>query len=222
MFKALAFSPLIGFALSFLLLLAMKFVVRSKALYTAPEGKKPPPAAIRALLVLTCTGVSFFHGSNDGQKGMGLIMLILIGVAPTAYALNRAMPESATPAFAVAVSASGRSRLRRSRDGNPADQHGARGADRRAQAAQGRQRIDLLGDGWRHQRYCRRRQALRYIEPCAGGGGAEHSQRDVHGFRSHSRAAESRRRVHPWRKRPPFTSYKKRHSTARPGSFRPG
>ena len=102
-FKALGFSPLIGFVLSFLLLLAMKFVVRSKTLYTAPEGKKPPPSAIRALLVLTCTGVSFFHGSNDGQKGMGLIMLILIGVAPTAYALNRAMPESATPAF-IAVS----------------------------------------------------------------------------------------------------------------------
>ena len=77
----------------------MKVVVRSKALYSAPEGKKPPPAAIRALLVLTCTGVSFFHGSNDGQKGMGLIMLILIGAAPTAYALNRAMPESSTPAF---------------------------------------------------------------------------------------------------------------------------
>ena len=49
--------------------------------------------------MLTCTGVSFFHGSNDGQKGMGLIMLILIGAAPTAYALNRAIPESATPAF---------------------------------------------------------------------------------------------------------------------------
>jgi PiT family inorganic phosphate transporter len=85
--------------LAALLLLAMKLVVRSKSLYTAPEGKKPPPGPIRALLVLTCTGVSFFHGSNDGQKGMGLIMLILIGVAPTAYALNRAMPESTTPAF---------------------------------------------------------------------------------------------------------------------------
>jgi PiT family inorganic phosphate transporter len=97
--KALLFSPLIGFVLAALLLLAMKLVIRSKALYTAPEGKKPPPAAIRALLVLTCTGVSFFHGSNDGQKGMGLIMLILIGVAPTAYALNRAMPESTTSAF---------------------------------------------------------------------------------------------------------------------------
>ena len=68
--------------------------MRSRALYTAPKGKTPPPAAIRALLILTCTGVSFFHGSNDGQKGMGLIMLILIGAAPTAYALNRTMPDS--------------------------------------------------------------------------------------------------------------------------------
>jgi PiT family inorganic phosphate transporter len=97
--KALLFSPLIGFVLAFLLLLLMKVTVRNKSLYTAPEGKKPPPGPIRALLVLTCTGVSFFHGSNDGQKGMGLIMLILIGAAPTAYALNRAMPESTTPSF---------------------------------------------------------------------------------------------------------------------------
>jgi len=97
--KALLFSPLIGFVLAFLLLLLMKVTIRNKSLYTAPEGKKPPPGPIRALLVLTCTGVSFFHGSNDGQKGMGLIMLILIGAAPTAYALNRAMPDSATPAF---------------------------------------------------------------------------------------------------------------------------
>nr|WP_294514474.1 inorganic phosphate transporter [uncultured Rhodopila sp.] len=102
-FKALLFSPVIGFVLSAVLLLAMKFVVRSKSLYTAPEGKKPPPAPIRALLVLTCTGVSFFHGSNDGQKGMGLIMLILIGAMPTAYALNRAIPENTTPMFLRAV-----------------------------------------------------------------------------------------------------------------------
>ena len=102
--RALLFSPLVGFVLSWLLLL-MKVVVRSKSLYVAPEGKKPPPAAIRALLVLTCTGVSFFHGSNDGQKGMGLIMLILIGVAPTAYALNRAMPADSTPAFLKTVQA---------------------------------------------------------------------------------------------------------------------
>ena len=102
-FKALLFSPVIGFVLSALLLLAMKLVVRSKALYEAPKGNAPPPGPIRALLILTCTGVSFFHGSNDGQKGMGLIMLILIGAAPTAYALNRAIPESTTPMFLQAT-----------------------------------------------------------------------------------------------------------------------
>jgi inorganic phosphate transporter, PiT family len=101
--KALLFSPVIGFVLAALLLLLMKVVVRSPSLYTAPEGKRPPPIPIRALLVLTCTGVSFFHGSNDGQKGMGLIMLILIGAAPTAYALNRAIPENTTPMFLEAT-----------------------------------------------------------------------------------------------------------------------
>src|SRR5262249_19522705 len=55
--------------------------------------------------ILTCTLVSFFHGSNDGQKGMGLIMLILIGTVPTAYALNRALPESQVQAFAQASQA---------------------------------------------------------------------------------------------------------------------
>ena len=54
---------------------------------------------IRGILILTCTLVSFFHGSNDGQKGMGLIMLILIGVVPTTYALNRAMPDSQIEKF---------------------------------------------------------------------------------------------------------------------------
>ena len=98
-FKALALSPVLGFVLSAALLLAMKLLVRSKSLYEAPKGAKPPPAAIRGLLILTCTGVSFFHGSNDGQKGMGLIMLILIGAAPTAYALNRAIPAADMPAF---------------------------------------------------------------------------------------------------------------------------
>ncbi|TPJ62775.1 inorganic phosphate transporter, partial [Mesorhizobium sp. B2-7-1] len=72
-----------------ILLYAMKLLVRNKALYEAPKGNTPPPWWIRALLIFTCTGVSFAHGSNDGQKGMGLIMLILIGVVPTAYALNR-------------------------------------------------------------------------------------------------------------------------------------
>jgi PiT family inorganic phosphate transporter len=57
-------------------------------LFKSPEGDKPPPGWIRGLLVLTCTGVSFAHGSNDGQKGMGLIVLILVGIVPTAFALD--------------------------------------------------------------------------------------------------------------------------------------
>src|SRR5262245_2680019 len=92
--KSLLLSPLIGFVAAALLLLVMKLVVRNKELYREPRGNQPPPVWIRGLLILTCTGVSFAHGSNDGQKGMGLIMLILIGTVPTAYALNRAMPES--------------------------------------------------------------------------------------------------------------------------------
>ena len=98
-FKALLVSPVVGFLGAAGLLLAMRALIRSKQLYTAPEGDAPPPVWIRGLLVLTCTGVSFFHGSNDGQKGMGLIMLILIGAAPTAYALNRAVPDSTAPTF---------------------------------------------------------------------------------------------------------------------------
>ena len=101
--EALLFSPLFGFALSALLLLAMKAVIRVPELYTAPKTNKPPSIWIRGLLILTCTLVSFFHGSNDGQKGMGLIMLILIGVAPTAYALNRAPAEGHAAAFVSAA-----------------------------------------------------------------------------------------------------------------------
>jgi len=89
--KSLLLSPLVGFAGAFLLLSLMKVIVKNRKLYEAPEGTQPPPFWIRALLLLTCTGVSFAHGSNDGQKGMGLIMLILIGTVPTAYALNHAV-----------------------------------------------------------------------------------------------------------------------------------
>ncbi|ATY31355.1 inorganic phosphate transporter [Sphingomonas psychrotolerans] len=92
-------APLIGFFAALLLLLVMRAVIRRPELYRAPEGDKAPPRGVRALLIFTCTAVSFSHGSNDGQKGMGLIMLILIGCAPTAYALNRTLPASATPAF---------------------------------------------------------------------------------------------------------------------------
>ncbi len=97
--KALLFSPLVGFTLAMLLLLAMKVLVRNKALYEEPKPGVAPPMWIRGLLIFTCTGVSFAHGSNDGQKGMGLIMLILIGTVPTAYALNRAVPQAYVSEF---------------------------------------------------------------------------------------------------------------------------
>ncbi|EFW81250.1 inorganic phosphate transporter [Pseudomonas savastanoi] len=100
---SLLLSPLVGFGCAALLLLAMRMFIKNRALYKAPEGNAPPPLWIRAMLIVTCTGVSFAHGSNDGQKGMGLIMLILVGTLPMAYALNRTMPaDQATQFGAVA------------------------------------------------------------------------------------------------------------------------
>ena len=88
--KALFFSPLIGFAFAAIVFLLVKKVFKKQVeLFQPPEGNKPPPPMIRAILIFTCTGVSFAHGSNDGQKGMGLIMLILIGIVPLAYSLNK-------------------------------------------------------------------------------------------------------------------------------------
>jgi len=107
--KSLLLSPLVGFTAAALLLLAVKAVVKSPKLYQEPKGTQPPPFWIRGLLILTCTGVSFAHGSNDGQKGMGLIMLILIGTVPTAYALNRAMPEDQVVQFHAVAQATNQS-----------------------------------------------------------------------------------------------------------------
>jgi PiT family inorganic phosphate transporter len=97
--QALLFSPVVGFFAAALVFLTLRLVVRNPALFSEPKGNQPPPWWIRGILVLTCTSVSFAHGSNDGQKGMGLIMLILIGTVPTAYALNRAMPASQMAEF---------------------------------------------------------------------------------------------------------------------------
>jgi PiT family inorganic phosphate transporter len=102
---SLLLSPVVGFVCAGLLLLILKFLVRKPELYQEPKGQTPPPIWVRGLLILTCTGVSFAHGSNDGQKGMGLIMLILIGTVPTSYALNRALPASHVAAFSKASEA---------------------------------------------------------------------------------------------------------------------
>jgi PiT family inorganic phosphate transporter len=101
-FAYLLISPLIGFTFAALLLLLMKATIKRPDLYQAPEGEKPPPLWIRGLLVLTCTGVSWAHGSNDGQKGMGLIMLIMIGVLPATYALNMNIDSAALNKLAAA------------------------------------------------------------------------------------------------------------------------
>jgi PiT family inorganic phosphate transporter len=84
----LMISPLVGFCAAGLLLLLCKALIKTPSLYKAPEGRTPPPLWIRGILMITCTGVSFAHGSNDGQKGMGLIVLILIGILPGTYALK--------------------------------------------------------------------------------------------------------------------------------------
>ena len=99
----LLMSPLLGFVVAGLLLLAAKALLRDPALYRAPEGKAPPPLYIRALLIFTCTGVSFAHGSNDGQKGMGLIVLILIGILPGSYALKMSTNGASVRGVSVAA-----------------------------------------------------------------------------------------------------------------------
>ena len=96
---ALLLSPLFGFVLRRDAAAGAEIHRAQSGALRRAEGNKPPPLWIRGILILTCTGVSFAHGSNDGQKGMGLIMLILIGTVPTAYALNRALPEAQVAQF---------------------------------------------------------------------------------------------------------------------------
>src|SRR5687768_10226582 len=85
---SLLVSPLFGFSLAIIIMFLLRRFVKSKKLFTEPPKKKAPPTWIRSILILTCTLVSFFHGSNDGQKGVGLVMLILIGLVPTRFALD--------------------------------------------------------------------------------------------------------------------------------------
>ncbi len=89
---SLIISPIIGFGAAALLMYFLKHIIKSKSLFHIPQGDNDrPPIHIRLLLITTCTLVSFFHGSNDGQKGVGLLMLILIAFFPAKYALNPAI-----------------------------------------------------------------------------------------------------------------------------------
>lgn len=100
---ALLFSPLLGFLLALVLLLVLKLLVRSPRLYAPPIGGDRPPGWVRGVLVGTCGAVSYAHGSNDGQKGMGLLLLVLIGFFPLHYALTVNTPEMAPEVYAAAL-----------------------------------------------------------------------------------------------------------------------
>ncbi|RKR84261.1 PiT family inorganic phosphate transporter [Mucilaginibacter gracilis] len=90
--SSLILSPIVGFGAAALLMLFLKHVTKSHALFHIPSGENDrPPIHIRLLLITTCTLVSFFHGSNDGQKGVGLFMLILIAFMPARFAVNHAI-----------------------------------------------------------------------------------------------------------------------------------
>ena len=91
---SLILSPIIGFGLAILLMYFLKHVIKYHALFHIPHGENDrPPLLIRGLLITTCTLVSFFHGSNDGQKGVGLLMLILIAFLPAKFAVDHHIPK---------------------------------------------------------------------------------------------------------------------------------
>lgn len=87
---SLMISPLIGFGLALGIMFFLKRIVKNKSIFKEPDPNTPPPFYMRMILILTCTSVSFSHGSNDGQKGVGLIMIILIGIIPLQFAINKA------------------------------------------------------------------------------------------------------------------------------------
>jgi PiT family inorganic phosphate transporter len=89
---SLLISPLFGFSMTIVLMFVIRTLTKNSkygdSLFKEPKKNSPPPPWIRTILILTCTSVSFSHGSNDGQKGVGLVMLILIGIVPSYFALN--------------------------------------------------------------------------------------------------------------------------------------
>ncbi len=98
---SLLISPLFGFSMTIVLMYLIRVFTKNTtygaSLFKEPKKNSPPPTWIRAILIVTCTLVSFFHGSNDGQKGVGLVMLILIGIVPAYFALDHSFIPSRLP-----------------------------------------------------------------------------------------------------------------------------
>jgi inorganic phosphate transporter, PiT family len=100
---SLILSPIIGFGAAALLMYFLKNVLKAESLFHIPQGEDRPPILIRMLLITTCTLVSFFHGSNDGQKGVGLLMLVLIAFLPAKFALNHSISDDKILASFIAT-----------------------------------------------------------------------------------------------------------------------
>jgi len=92
---ALLFSPLFGCFAAMFLMWLLAAIIKNKAIFQEPERGKAPPTWIRAILITTCTLVSFFHGSNDGQKGVGLFMIVLMIFLPAQFALHKSFDAEA-------------------------------------------------------------------------------------------------------------------------------
>ncbi|MFN0213995.1 MAG: inorganic phosphate transporter [Saprospiraceae bacterium] len=106
---SLLISPLFGFALAIGLMYLLKTLIKQKAIFKSPEELKknqPPPMWIRGILITTCTLVSYFHGNNDGQKGVGLLMVVLIAFMPTQFALAPNFTGADTKASVQRIEAS--------------------------------------------------------------------------------------------------------------------
>ncbi len=101
--RALFISPVLGFFLAGLLFRIIQAVVRDRALFEPTSESRQPPWWVRGLLILTCSGVSFAHGSNDGQKSIGLIMLTIIGIMPATFSLNLSAGDAGRPALIQAL-----------------------------------------------------------------------------------------------------------------------
>lgn len=101
---SLLVSPLFGFSVTILLMYILRRMIKEKkTIFKEPEPGSRPPAWIRAILITTCTLVSFFHGNNDGQKGIGLMLIILITFMPVKFALNESFDVNSSLAAVTKV-----------------------------------------------------------------------------------------------------------------------
>lgn len=101
--SSLLISPLFGFSLAILLMFFLRSFVKGKTIFREPDPKKPPPFWIRAVLILTCTLVSFFHGSNDGQKGVGLLLVVMMAFMPLQFSFNPKLDQQKLKQEALSI-----------------------------------------------------------------------------------------------------------------------